>query len=104
MPIHVLKVERGPGGTWDFSKVYVWTDEYVRGRDYVILLTDENEIILEPRKSTKPSDYGYISIRDRQAVMNLAEELRRRYGLLVVEIKSLGWDVEKPPWVKVPPE
>jgi len=104
MPIHVLKIEKDEKGKWRYDKVTAWTDEYVKGKDYAILVTEENEIILEPRKSTRPLDYGYINIRDPQAVAELASILASRYGLPLLEIKSLSWDIEKPPWVKVPAE
>lgn len=104
MPTHVLKVEKDEKGRWIFDKVFEWTDEYVRGKDYAMLVTDEKEIILEPRKSTRPLDFGYISLKDVEALNELAAQLELRYGLKRIEIKSLGWDIEKPPWVKVPLE
>jgi hypothetical protein len=104
MPIHVLKVEKDEKGQYNFSKVFDWTEEYVRGKDYALLVTDEFEIILEPRKSTRPLDFAYINIKDASALQALIKELSSRYGLKVIEIKSLGWDIEKPPWVKVPVE
>jgi hypothetical protein len=103
MPIHSLKVEKTETG-WNFSKVFVWTDEYVKGRDYALLVTDENEIILEPRKSTRPLDFGYVNIKDSQALNELVKELERRYALTRIEIKMIGWDTERAPWVKVPAE
>jgi hypothetical protein len=104
MPIHVLKVEKDETGKYNFSKVFDWTEEYVRGKDYALLVTDEFEIILEPRKSTRPLDFAYINIKDANALQALIKELSNKYGLKVIEIKSLGWDIEKPPWVKVPVE
>ena len=104
MPIHVLKAEKDEKGNYDFSKIYAWANEYVRGRDYAILLTDENEVILEPRKSTRPLDYGYISLDDSRSARNLAESLASKYGLPLLEIQYFRWDIEKPPSVKVPIE
>jgi hypothetical protein len=108
MPIHVLKVvvEKAETGEvkYDFSKVFAWTDEYVKGKDYALLVTDENEIILEPRKSTRPLDFAYVNIKDVKALQTLIKELFNRYQLEPIEIKSLGWDIEKPPWIKVPVE
>jgi hypothetical protein len=104
VPIHVLKVEMDETGKYHFDKVFAWTEEYVRGKDYALLVTDEYEVILEPRKSTRPLDFAYISIKDASAIQSLVKELSNKYGLKVIEIKSLGWDIEKPPWVKVPVE
>lgn len=105
MPIHVLKVEKKPGTEeWVFDKVFEWTEEYVKGKDYALLVTDENEVILEPRKSTRPLDFGYVSVKDSDVLARLVKELENRYGLKRIELKSLGWDIEKPPWVKVPAE
>ena len=104
MPIHVLKVVSTPDGKYDFSNVYRWLDEYVKGKDYALLVTDENEIILEPRKSTRPLDFAYISIKDTAAVQELVKQLEITYGLRALQIKSLSWDIEKPPWVKIPVE
>jgi len=103
MPIHVLKVERTSEGT-SFDNIFRWCDEYVRSKDYVILKTDEHEIILEPRKSTRPVDYGYVKLRDSIETDKLAEELSNRYKLKVLEIQALAWDIEKSPWVKIPVE
>ncbi len=103
MPIHVLKVEK-KGEAWSFDKVFEWTEEYLKGKDYALLVTDEYEIVLEPRKSTRPLDFGYIAVKDPKALNELVEELEKRYALRRIEIKSLGWDVENPPWVKIPPE
>jgi hypothetical protein len=104
MPIHVLKAERDEKGNWDFSKVIAWANEYVRGRDYAVLVTDENELILEPRKSTRPLDYGYLSLDDSKAVRELAEKLAKTYGLPLLEIQYFRWDIEKAPSVRVPIE
>ena len=104
MPIHVLKIEKDEKGNWLFDKVFDWTDEYIKGKDYALLITDEYEIILEPRKSTRPLDFAYINIKNAEVIRKLADELANRYGLKIIEIKSLGWDIEKPPWVKVPVE
>jgi len=104
MPTHILKIEKDTSGKWNFEKVLAWTEEYVRGKDYALLVTDEYEIILEPRKSTRPLDFAYVCIKDAKAIQDLTKELSNRYGLKVIEIKSLGWDTERAPWVKVPVE
>jgi hypothetical protein len=102
MPIHVLKLEKDKEGKWDYSKVIEWADEYVSGKDYVVLMTEENEVILEPRKSTRPLDFGYVKVSDPSAAYELAGKLAVRYGLTLLDIKALAWDIEKPPWVRVP--
>jgi hypothetical protein len=103
MPIHVLKVEKSEKG-WDYSKVIAWADEYVRARDYVVIQTDENEIILEPRKSTRPLDFAYVKLDSADAVKELARQLSSRYGIKLIEVKSLAWDIEKSPYIKTPIE
>jgi hypothetical protein len=104
MPIHVLKAEKDKEGKWDFRLVVAWADEYVRGRDYAVLVTDEGEVVLEPRKSTKPLDYGYVFLGEAEAARSLAKELAHRYALPLLEIRSLRWDLEKSPLVKTPIE
>jgi hypothetical protein len=104
MPIHVLKVEKDEKGGWIFDMVLEWVHEYVKGRDYAVLVTDENEIILEPRKSTRPLDYGYVCLDDSAAVRELAEKIARTYNLPLLEIQYFRWDIERPPSVKVPIE
>lgn len=104
MPIHVLKVERDERGNWNCEKILAWANEYVKGKDYALLLTDENELIIEPRKSTRPLDYGYVSINDANVIRALARQLATNFGLPLLEIQYFRWDIEKPPSVKVPVE
>jgi len=104
VPIHVLKADRDKEGKWVFDKVLAWVNEYVRGRDYAVIVTDENEMILEPRKSTRPLDYGYLCLDDSKAVRELAEKIARTYNLPLLEIQYFRWDIEKSPLVKVPIE
>jgi hypothetical protein len=103
MPVHVLKAEKTEKG-WDTSRVLEWADEYVRGRDYAVLVTDECEVILEPRKSTRPLDYGYIKLDNPKDALELGRELARRYGLRLLEIECFRWDIEKPPTIRTPLE
>jgi hypothetical protein len=104
VPIHVLKAERDEKGDWVFEKVLAWANEYVKGKDYTLLLTDENELIIEPRKSTRPLDYGYVNINDANAIRTLAKQLASSFGLPLLEIQYFRWDIEKPPSVKIPIE
>jgi len=104
MPIHVLKVEKKETGDYDFSKVFKWADEFVRGRVYVVIVTDEHEVILEPRKSTRPLDFGYVKLDSAEGAEKLAQELENKYTIKRIEETSLAWDTEKPPWVKIPVE
>lgn len=103
MPIHVLKVKKDEKG-WDFSGVFEWISEYAALKDYMLLVTDENELIIEPRKSTRPLNYGYVHIDDAKAIRELAKQLASSFGLPLLEIQYFRWDIEKPPSVKIPIE
>jgi len=102
VPIHVLKLVKKEDGTYDFTKVLNWTDEFCKGKVYTIIVTDDYEVILEPRKSTRPLDFGYVRLDSADNAMKLAHELESRYKFKIVEDESFSWDTERPPWVKIP--
>ena len=103
MPIHVLKYKKKEG-KYDFNMIKDWLDEFVRGKVYVAILTDDNEVIIEPRKSTRPLDFGYARFDSSAGARELADVLNSEYKLKVIEVETYAWNIERPPWVKVPIE
>lgn len=95
MPIHVLGNE---------EQVMAFADIYVAGKDYVAIITEQGELILEPRKSTRPQDYGYFDALSKEKAKTIVEEILRRYTLRTIETKAIAWDTERPPWVRTSQE
>jgi len=75
-----------------------WCKLFVKDNKYTGYITEENELILEPQKSTRPIRYAYIKCKKAK---ELAEELKDKYNIPVIKIKSYEWDTEKYPGIKV---
>lgn len=59
---------------------------------YVAFVTDENEVIIVPKKSTRPIIYGYLQTSEIEKVMELLNKL----GIRVFEVTRVEWDETKP--------
>ena len=92
MPIHVL------GSKEQLEK---WAEEFIEGKVFVVIVTKDGELILEPRKSTRPLDFGYCRFASKEEAIKSAEELKGKYKIKVVEEDALSWDVEKSPFIRV---
>jgi len=96
MPLSVCKTEE------QFKR---WCEEVVEKDRYrIYVTTEENEIILEPKRTTKPLKYCYYKAESIAKAMELAKEISDKYNLPVIEISRMSWDLEKGPAIKIPIE
>lgn len=84
----------------NYDQLFAWAQEFLKPdpRKYVIYMALDNEIILEPRKSTRPIRYGYLkSMEAVSPVKKMAED----FNVSVFNCKDYEWDLTKAPGVKV---
>ena len=80
-----------------------WCQQFAKkGRYTVYYTTDDYEVVLEPIKTTRPIRYCYLKLANRGLAEKVAKEIAQSYGLDVVELKGIAWDIEKGPWIKIP--
>jgi hypothetical protein len=77
-----------------------WVTDNVNPEKYKAFFTSYNEIILVPRKSTKPIEYGYIQISDAEIMKKTREWLVNNYIKFYYDVKAYEWMDEKPPLVE----
>lgn len=71
------------------------TKYILRRKEYTAYITEKDEIILVPVRSTRPVIYCYYKItdeREKEAILDLLESLK----VPVFYIKSFDWDAQKP--------
>jgi bifunctional DNA-binding transcriptional regulator/antitoxin component of YhaV-PrlF toxin-antitoxin module len=99
MPIAVCKTK---------EQVLNWCEKVLKkeGSYYIYYTTEDQEVILEPAKSTRPLRYCYIKLtpteQDQNPAKTLAMEIGNEYEQPVIEISRMAWDVEKGPAIKIP--
>ena len=78
----------------DFEELKKWCKEFVEKGKYTGYTTASDELILEPRKSTRPSRFAYFrSIK----VKEYAKTLSEIYGIPFFYLERYEWDVERSP-------
>jgi hypothetical protein len=100
MPLSVCKTE---------EQVKKWCEAILKKEgSYYIYCTEDNEVILEPAKSTRPLRYCYIKLtpteQSKEPARALAESIGATYGQPVVEISRMSWDIERSPYIRAPTE
>lgn len=75
-----------------------WCKEFVDTGKYVIYLTEYNEVILEPLKSTRPLRFGYFKGLKGE---KLATKLQELHQIPLFRVRDYEWDLEKSPGIKV---
>lgn len=89
MPRHVFE---------NSEQLKQWCEEFVKEGYYIVYTTAENEIILEPKRSTRPQRYGYLkSVNAEKLAVEIAEE----YNIPYIKLESYEWDLDKSPGVRV---
>lgn len=86
------------------EQVENWAKKLIREGKYIIYLTGEDEVILEPLRSTRPLRYCYYKGASEKDAADLANSLAQTYNLSIVQVDAIAWDVEKGPWIRVPTE
>lgn len=78
-----------------------WCGEFVKGGNYIMYLTGKNELILEPRRSTRPLRYAYLKEVSKESADKLVVKIHEKFGIPFMLVSSYEWDVEKSVGVKV---
>jgi len=76
-----------------------WAADKVTKERYDLYLTDSDEIILVPIRSTRPIMYAYFQSGNSH---ELAEELTAKTGVSVYYVETFDWKTELPPRMKIP--
>lgn len=83
----------------DTSEFFQWLGVFADPDHYVIVHTYDNELIADPRKTTKPLRYAYFKTSEKNAESCVKELIKR--GFIVLKQKRYEWDTEKPVGVRV---
>ena len=83
------------------EQVEKWSTELIREGKYIVYLTSENEVILEPLRSTRPLRYCYYKGSSTDDAKKIAEAISKTYNLPLIQVEGVTWDIEKGPWIKV---
>ena len=77
-----------------FEELKKWCKEFVEKGKYTGYTTASDELILKPRKSTRPQRYAYLkSIKVRE----YAKKLSAIYDIPFFYLETYEWDVERNP-------
>jgi len=68
---------------------------------YRMISTEENEVIVEPIKTTRPSKFAYLSGPKAEEI---ASNIAKEYSVSHIKLKAYRWNEERGPFVKVPIE
>jgi len=76
----------------DVQELEKWCKEFVKRGQYTVYTTSDNELILEPRKSTRPQRYAYFkSVK----VEELAKLFSETYEIPYFKVERYEWDLDK---------
>jgi len=89
MPIAVCENE---------DELIEWCREFVETGKYRVFSTRENEIILEPIKTSKPIRFAYYQTERAE---ELAKQIAKNFGIKHLTLKAYRWNIERAPSVKV---
>jgi len=68
---------------------------------YYIFLTRKKEIILFPKRSTRPIMVGYYKAKDSKNAEEIVKKLMEEKQWDLYNLSNLEWDIERPPGVEV---
>lgn len=71
-----------------------WCEVFVKEGNYTAYLTSMGELILEPRRSTRPRRYVYFTQKDAPTVAKMISE---EYTIPLFKIVRYEWDASRLP-------
>lgn len=83
----------------DDKMLELWVAKYVTPQRYMIVTTLDNEFIVQPTKTSRPSVYGYLRTKTLEKLMEISAKFVDA-GFFVLEVKSYSWDTERQSGVK----
>jgi len=72
-----------------------WLAEFTTPERYMVVVTEENEIVLVPTKATGTLNLGYIKLSSPEDFGILLKALETG-GYEMVKVKRIEWDLSKP--------
>jgi len=75
-----------------------WCREFVEAGKYRVISTEENEVILEPVKTSKPIRFAYYQT---EKARELAGKIAEDFGVKHLKLQAYRWNIERSPAVKV---
>jgi hypothetical protein len=93
MPRHVIN---------DKTVLEKWIDVFCKNKEFAIITTDNNEVILEPLRSTRPLNYAYF--KSATNPKDFGAELSKKYDMPHLHIAAFEWDLDKPTGIQAKPE
>jgi len=78
-----------------------WCREFVETGRYTVISTAENEVILEPTKTSRPIRFAYYMTAKAEEI---AQKIADDYGIKHLKLKAYRWNIERAPSVRIPVE
>ena len=86
------------------SDIKEWAKAFATPERYIVNITRDKEIIIEPTKSTRPLTYCYYKVgygeEEEKHSSEFLKYLKDR-GFVILRLKAYEWDVDKMVGVKV---
>lgn len=75
-----------------FEELEKWCKEFVKKGSHTVYTTGSNELIVEPRRSTRPLRYAYFtSIK----AVEFAKTISEQYEIPYFHLERYEWDLDK---------
>ena len=85
------------------SDIKEWAKTFAMPEKFIVNITRDNEIIIEPTKSTKPLTYCYCKVghsAEEEKELNEFLNYLESRGFTILRLKAYEWDIEKAVGVK----
>jgi len=80
------------------DELLAWIKECVSPERYVAYITDDNEVVLCPTRSTRPIIYGYLKVETN--IGDIVKSIVHEFGIRCFPVKNVEWADDRPPGVK----
>jgi len=78
------------------SSLEEWVAKFTTPERYMVIVTSDEEVVLQPTKTSRPIIYGYYK-GQAQRVLKALEAL----GYRILHVKSFTWDIERAPGTRI---
>lgn len=75
-----------------------WISDFTKVDRYTFCITEANEIIAQPLKTSRPIVYGYMKVKPEE-VKTIIEKITK-LGYKIIHLKTFSWDIERRPGVR----
>lgn len=74
----------------DVKEFERWIKDMATSEKHVVYRSEVNEILIVPKRSTRPVTYAYIKVVDANTIKNVVGSLESS-GFKVYDVKSIEW-------------